>query len=93
MLGGRKLELVVYDSKTSPQEALLVFKQVVDEGIRYIIQGNGSSVALALSDAATKHNERNPEQAVLFLNYAAVDPALTNDKCSFWHFRFDADAT
>jgi branched-chain amino acid transport system substrate-binding protein len=92
VLGGRKLELVVYDSKTSAQEAQLVFKQVVDRGIRYMIQGNGSSVALALSDAATKHNSRDPGHSVLFLNYAAVDPALTNDKCSFWHFRFDADA-
>ena len=27
---------------------------------------------------------------MLFLNYAAVDPILTNEKCSFWHFRFDA---
>jgi branched-chain amino acid transport system substrate-binding protein len=29
---------------------------------------------------------------VLFLNYSAVDPVLTNEKCSFWHFRFDAHA-
>ena len=29
---------------------------------------------------------------MLFLNYSAVDPALTNEKCSFWHFRFDAHA-
>ena len=29
---------------------------------------------------------------MVYLNYAAVDPALTNEKCSFWHFRFDADA-
>jgi branched-chain amino acid transport system substrate-binding protein len=92
VLGGRKLEMVAYDSKTSAQEAQLVFKQVVDRGIRYMIQGNGSSVALALSDAAAKHNSRDPEHSVLFLNYAAVDPALTNDKCNFWHFRFDADA-
>jgi branched-chain amino acid transport system substrate-binding protein len=29
---------------------------------------------------------------VLYLNYSAVDPALTNERCSFWHFRFDAHA-
>jgi branched-chain amino acid transport system substrate-binding protein len=29
---------------------------------------------------------------VVFLNYSAVDPILTNEKCSFWHFRFDAHA-
>jgi branched-chain amino acid transport system substrate-binding protein len=29
---------------------------------------------------------------VVFLNYAAVDPDLTNSKCSFWHFRLDANS-
>ncbi len=91
VLGGVKFEIVPFDHKTSPQEAQLVFKQAADQGIRYIAQGNGSSVALALSDAVAKHNERNLQKSVLYLNYAAVDPALTNDKCNFWHFRFDAD--
>lgn len=91
VLGGRKLEAVPFDNKTSPQEALLAFKSAVGQGIGYIMQGNGSSVALALSDAVAKHNERNPSHPVVFLNYAAVDPALTNDRCTFGHFRFDAD--
>jgi branched-chain amino acid transport system substrate-binding protein len=92
VLGGRKLEIVPFDTKTSPQEALLVLTKAIDQGIRYIAQGNGSSVALALSDAVAKHNARNPDKSVIFLNYAAVDPQLTNDKCNYWHFRFDADA-
>jgi branched-chain amino acid transport system substrate-binding protein len=91
VLGGAKIEIVPFDHKTSPQEAQLVFKQAADQGIRYIAQGNGSSVALALSDAVAKHNERYPDRSVIFLNYAAVDPQLTNDKCNYWHFRFDAD--
>ena len=41
-------------------------------------------------EAINKHNEREPGKRVVFLNYSAVDPALTNEKCSFWHFRFDA---
>jgi len=57
-----------------------------------VSQGNGSLVAHAITDAVLKHNERNPGKEVLYLNYAAVDPALTNEKCNFWHFRFDADA-
>lgn len=91
VLGGRKFEVVAFDHKTSPQEAQLAFKQAVDQRIRYIMQGNGSSVALALTDAVAKNNTRNPSRSVIFLNYAAVDPALTNEKCNFWHFRFDAD--
>lgn len=88
---GQKIEVVPFDTKTSPQEAQLVFKQLVDQGIRYMMQGNGSAVALALSEAMGKHNARNPDQTVLYMNYGAVDPALTNDKCNFYHFRFDAD--
>ncbi len=88
---GQKIEVVPFDTKTSPQEAQLVFKQLVDQGIHYMMQGNGSAVALALSEALGKHNARNPEQTVLYMNYGAVDPALTNDKCNYFHFRFDAD--
>ncbi|HEY1326173.1 MAG TPA: branched-chain amino acid ABC transporter substrate-binding protein [Casimicrobiaceae bacterium] len=91
-LNGEKLELLSYDNKVNPQESLIQLKRAIDEGARYIVQGNGSAVALAISDAVQKHNERNPGKEVVYLNYAAVDPALTNEKCSFWHFRFDADA-
>ena len=91
VLGGTKFELETFDTKSSPQEALISLKQMTDKGIRYFFMGNGSNVAIALSDAVSKHNARNPDQTILFLNYGAVDPSLTNDKCSFWHFRFDAD--
>lgn len=84
------VEIVPMDSKGSPQEALALFKKATDDGIRFISQGNGSSVAGVLIDAVNKFNERNPGKEVVFLNYAAIDPDLTNSKCSPWHFRFDA---
>ena len=90
---GVKFEVVGFDNKGSPQESLNTLKAAVDQGFRYITQGNGSGAALALSDAVAKHNERNPGKEVVFLNYAAVDPALTNEKCDYWHFRLDADTT
>ncbi|MDP3796590.1 MAG: branched-chain amino acid ABC transporter substrate-binding protein [Polaromonas sp.] len=92
-VAGVKFEIVGMDSKGSPQEALNTFKAAVDQGFRYITQGNGSGAALALSDAVAKHNERNPGKEVVYLNYAAVDPALTNEKCNYWHFRLDADTS
>lgn len=92
-VAGVKFEIVGIDSKSSPQEALNGLKSAIDQGIRYVAQGNGSAVALALADAIAKHNERNPGKEVIYLNYAAVDPALTNEKCSFAHFRFDADTS
>jgi len=90
---GVKFEISFIDNKLSPAESLNALKAAIDGGVRYIIQGNGSSVALALSDAVEKHNQRNPGKEVIYLNDAAVDPDLTNSKCSYWHFRFDADTS
>jgi len=90
---GVNFEVVGMDNKLSPTESLNALKSAIDQGVRYIIQGNGSSVALALSDAVAKHNERNPGKEVIYLNDSAVDPDLTNSKCSYWHFRFDADTS
>ena len=90
---GVKFEVTPIDNKLSPAESLNALKAAIDQGARYIIQGNGSSVALALSDAIEKHNARNPGKEVMYLNDSAVDPDLTNSKCSYWHFRFDADTS
>ncbi len=89
---GNTFEVTGFDNKASPQESLTVLKTAIDQGYRYIVQGNGSGAAGALIDAINKHNERNPGKEVVFLNYAAVDPDLTNSKCSFWHFRLDANS-
>ncbi len=89
---GHTFEVTGFDNKASPQESLTVLKAAIDQGYRYVVQGNGSGAAGALIDAINKHNERNPGKEVVFLNYAAVDPDLTNSKCSFWHFRLDANS-
>jgi branched-chain amino acid transport system substrate-binding protein len=89
---GKKVEIVPFDNKTNPQESLIQAQKAIDGGVRYITQGNGSSVAGALTDFITKYNDRNPGKEVLYFNYAAVDPVLTNAKCSFWHFRWDANS-
>lgn len=90
--GNRPLALERFDSKGQAEEALSALRAAIDSGIRVVAQGNSSAVAAVLIDAITKHNERDPSRRVLFLNYSAVEPALTNEKCSFWHFRFDAHA-
>ena len=92
LLDGQKMEVLPFDNKVSPKESLIQLQVAIDQGARYIVQGNSSGVANALTEAIDKHNRRNPDSRVLFLNYAAVDPALTNDKCNFWHFRFDANS-
>ena len=90
--GNRPMALERYDSKGQNEEALSALKSAIDDGAQFVMQGNSSATAAALIDAINKHNEREPTKRVLFLNYSAVDPILTNEKCSFWHFRFDAHA-
>ncbi len=92
ILGGRAIEIVPFDNQQSPTETQLQFRRAVNEGLHFIFQGNSSAVANALGAAVTRHNRRNPGEEVVHLNYAAVDPALTEENCSFWHFRFDAHA-
>ncbi len=92
VLGGTKFEIIPLDNKVNPQESLIAFRQLVDQKVKFMFQGNSSAVAGALTDAVAKHNERNPDAAMIYFNYGSVDPALTNDRCNFWHFRFDADA-
>lgn len=90
--GRHPLELVRFDSKGSNEEALSLLRAAIDQHIGFVMQGNSSATAAALVDALNKHNQREPSRRAIFLNYSAVDPALTNEKCSFWHFRFDAHA-
>jgi branched-chain amino acid transport system substrate-binding protein len=90
--GKRSLELMVLDNKGLPEDSLIALKAAVERGAVAVMQGNGSAVASVLSDAVNKHNNRenDTKKHVLFLNYSAVDPALTNERCNPWHFRFDA---
>jgi branched-chain amino acid transport system substrate-binding protein len=92
VIGGQKLEAVAYDNKGSPQESLVQVQKAIDAGVRFITQGNGSGAAIAISEFIAKYNERNPGKEVLYFNYAAVDPVLTNEKCNYAHFRWDANS-
>ena len=90
--GARPLELLRFDSKGNSEEALAMLRAAQDARVSFVLQGNSSATAAVLIDALNKHNQREPNNRALFLNYSAVEPALTNEKCSFWHFRFDAHA-
>jgi len=90
--GRHPLELVRFDSKGSNEEALSLLRAAIDQKIGFVMQGNSSATAAVLIDALNKQNQREPSRRAILLNYSAVDPALTNEKCSFWHFRFDAHA-
>jgi branched-chain amino acid transport system substrate-binding protein len=85
---GKKFELVTFDDKLQPAEALIALKSVTDQNLPFVLSCVGSNVGSALIDAVTKHNTRNPDNRVLQLNCGQLATELTNEQCSFWHFRF-----
>jgi branched-chain amino acid transport system substrate-binding protein len=87
---GKHFELVPLDNKSQPSEALIALKNATDQNMPFIMQCSGSNIAAALIEGVDKHNERNPESRIIYVNCGAVATELTNEKCSFWHFRFDA---
>ncbi len=88
--GARPLQLDIYDNQGRAEEALNGLRAALDRNTVFVMQGASSSVAAALSESIARHNERDPGRQALFLNYAAVDPVLTEARCNPWHFRFDA---
>lgn len=89
---GKKFELVPFDNKSQPSDALIALKSATDQNMPFIMQCSGSNIAAALIDGVNKHNDRNPDNRIIYLNCGAVAPELTNEQCSFWHFRFDLHA-
>lgn len=90
VLGGRKLEMVYFDSKLSPKESVIQLKNAINQGIHFVVHGNMTSISAAIISTISKHNRRNPDKTIMYLNYASVTPAFTQKKCNFWHFRFDS---
>ncbi|MBV8093898.1 MAG: branched-chain amino acid ABC transporter substrate-binding protein, partial [Acetobacteraceae bacterium] len=89
---GKKFALVTFDNKSQPSEALMALKSMTDQSIPVVLQVSGSNIAAALIEGVEKHNARNPDNRILYLNAGSVATELTNEKCSFWHFRFEANA-
>ena len=84
---GKQLELVAYDHKAQPSEALIMMQKMVDENLPIMLNCGPSNIAAALIAAVDKNNERNPNQRIMYMNCGALAPELTNEQCSFWHFR------
>lgn len=89
VLGGRQLEVTRFDNNANPQDAVVALQEAIDQGIRIVTQAANSGIALAVQEAVARHNRRNPDDPVLYLNYGSADPALTRDHCDYYSFRFE----
>ena len=88
---GKKYELVPFDSKLQPAEALIALKSITDQNIPFVMHCVGSNVGAAMIDGVSKYNARNPDHRILYMNCGALATELTNEQCDFWHFRFTAN--
>ena len=57
-----------------------------------VVSGLAGPWIVACHATLSARSARDPARRVLLLYYSALDPALTNERCSPWHFRFDAHA-
>lgn len=87
---GRKFEVTQLDNGGDSNKAVAGLTSTIDQKIRFMVQAGNSGIAGALLTAVDKHNQRNPDRRVLYLNYGSALPELTETKCSFWMFRFEA---
>jgi branched-chain amino acid transport system substrate-binding protein len=88
---GKKYELVTFDSKLQPAEALIALKSITDQNLPFVMHCVGSNVGSAMVDAVSKHNARNPDNRLIYMNCGALATELTNEQCDFWQFRFTAN--
>ena len=89
---GKKLELVTYDNKGQPSEALIMLQKMVDDNLSIIMNCGPSNIGAALIPAVAKQNARDPGHRIVLINCGALAPELTNEQCDFWHFRSSAHA-
>lgn len=87
---GQKIEILALDNAGDASKAASLISSAIDKNINIIVQAGNSGIAGAILDAVNKHNARNPDSPLLYLNYGSALPELTEAKCSYWMFRFEA---
>lgn len=89
---GGSVEYIEYDSQGATATAAEKFRSAVADGAHIIVQGGSSGIAGQLTEDVRKHNIRNPNQPILYINPGSEALELTGDKCHFYFFRFATNA-
>ena len=71
---GKKLELVAYDNKGQPSEALIMLQKMVDDNLSIVMNCGPSNIGAALIPAVEKHNAREPGRRGVCVNCGALAP-------------------
>lgn len=89
---GRPIEYLEYDSQGSTSVAAEKAGAAIKDGAHIILQGGSSSIAGQITENVRKHNLRNPDRPVMYINPGSEALELTGSKCHFYFFRFATNA-
>lgn len=92
VLNGRKIQIVPLDNAGNVEKTNELLNKAYDDGIRYVAVGIGSNHALATTAFVERQNKRSPDNPMVFFNTSGGALALTNENCSYWHFRWGIGA-
>ena len=89
---GGTVEYLEYDNQGSTSTAAEKFRSAIADGAHIVVQGGSSGVAGQLTDDVRRHNLRNPDRPVLYINPGSEALELTGEKCHYYFFRFATNA-
>lgn len=90
---GEPIQLLVIDNGGNTTQASDKVKEAIDNGAHIIVQAGASSISGQISEDVRKHNIRNPQKPVMYLNLGGEALELTGPKCNFYTFRLAPTAS
>src|SRR5690606_20417305 len=89
---GLPIELKIYDSEGTPATASAKVVSAIADGAHVIVQGQSSAIGGQITEDIRRHNLRNPDKPVIYLNTGAESREFTGAKCHFYHFKMAPDS-
>ena len=89
---GAPIELKIYDNEGTPAGASQKVAAAIADGTNVIIQGTSSAIGSQVTDDVRRHNTRNPNTPVIYINTGAEARDFTGVKCHFYHFKVASDS-
>ena len=89
---GQPVEILEYDNGGDTSTAASRVRQAASDGVHVIIQGSSSAIAGQVTEDIRKHNIRNPDSPILYLNVGAEAMELRGEKCHYHAFHFTTTA-
>lgn len=87
---GAPIKVRDYDNGGTSAGASSMFRRAVADGVNVVVQGASSLVAGQLVEDVRRHNIRNPDNKVLYINTASEALDLRGEKCHYHAFHFSA---